>query len=118
LAAEDEANEEEDEEDTTSQLEVHPLILLVQRGETSKSFALANPGVREDHNEATNDRQISQEEVEVEDQAVTESLEDYNTHETGNSIIGVLPGDDESGAGDHGDDVEDKEEVGEPAGNW
>lgn len=43
LAAEDEANEEEDQEHTTSQLEVHLLVLLIQGGETGKSLGLANP---------------------------------------------------------------------------
>lgn len=43
LAAENEANEEEDQEHTTSQLEVHLLVLLIQSGETGKSLGLANP---------------------------------------------------------------------------
>lgn len=117
LAAEDEANEEEDEENTTRQLEVHLLVLLVQGGETSKGLALAHPRVREDHEEATNDGQVSQEEVEIEDQAVAESLNNHNAHESRNSVIRVLSGDDESGAGGHGENVEEEEDMGNSGWN-
>jgi hypothetical protein len=117
LATEDKSNEEEDQEDTASQLEVHLAILLVDLGETCKDLSLANPRIRQDHDQATNDREVSEEEVEIEDETVTKSLSDDNAHETGDGVVGVLSDDDQGGAGEHGDDVDKQEQVGDAGGN-
>lgn len=107
LSAENESNEEEDQEDTTSKLEVHLAILLVDLGKTSKDLCLANPRIRQNHDETTNDRQVSEEEVEIEDETVTKSLSDDNAHETGDGVVGVLSDDDKGGAREHSDDVDE-----------
>lgn len=67
LAAPDEADEQEDQEDTSCKLEVHLAVLLVNRGQTSKSLSFPDPGVRQYHHKSTNNGQIAQEEVHVED---------------------------------------------------
>ncbi len=116
-AAEDEAEEQENQQDTASQLEVHLPVLLVQRGETGKRLGLANPRVGQDHNQAADDGQVAEEEVEVEDETVAESLGDDDTHEAGDGVVRVLSDDDEGGAGNHGNHVGQKEEVGDAGGD-
>jgi hypothetical protein len=117
LSAEHEADEEEDEEHTTRELEVHLAVLLLNLGQASEGLGLANPRVRQDHQETTHDREVAQEEVQVKYQAITESLGDDNTDETGDGIFGVTAGDDQGGASDHCDDVYDEEEMGEAVWN-
>lgn len=116
--AEDEADKQENQEDATSELEVHLAVLLVDLGQTGKGLGLTDPRVGEDHDEATNDGQVAEEEVEVEDEAVSEGLGDDNGHEAGDGIVGVLADDDEGGAGKHGNDVDEKEKMGEATRNW
>lgn len=111
MAAEDKANEEEDEQDAASQLEVHLAVLLVDLGETGKSLGLSDPRVGQDHDEATNDGQVSEEKVQVEDEAVAEGLGHDDTHEAGDGVVGVLSDDDENGAREHGENVGEKEKV-------
>lgn len=113
FAAEDETDKEEDQENATSKLEVHLAILLIKLGQTSESLGLANPRVGKNHDETSNDGQVAEEEVEVENQAVTESLGYDNGNKTGNRIVGVLADDDESGTGNHGKNVSQQEEVGD-----
>ena len=55
LAAEDESDEEEDQEDSASKLEVHLAVLLLDLRESSESLRLADPGVRENHQQSTHD---------------------------------------------------------------
>lgn len=117
LSTEHEADEEEDEEHTTSELEVHLAILLLDLRQAGEGLGLAHPRVRQDHQETAHDRQVAQEEVEIEDQAVAEGLGDDNTDETGDGIFGVAAGDDEYGASGHCEDVDDEEEVGQAVGN-
>lgn len=117
VAAEDEANEEEDEQDTASELEVHLAVLLVKLGETSRSKLLADPRVGKDHEKTSHDGQIAKEEVEVEDEAVAETLEDNDANETKDTVVGVLSCNDHNGADSHGDYVYDEEEVGEAVGD-
>lgn len=111
LAAEDEADEEEDEEHATRQLEVHLAILLVECRQTGKGLGFPDPRVGQDHKQATADGEVAKEEVQVEDQAIAERLDDDDTHETSYRIVGVLPGDDERRATQHSDDVHNEEEV-------
>lgn len=117
MASEDKSNKEEDQKNTASQLEVHLAILLVESRESGKSLGLAHPRVRQDHEEATNDGKISEEEVEIEEQAIAESLGNNDTHETCDSIVRVLSGDDEDRASHHGNDVDDEENVGDTGRN-
>jgi hypothetical protein len=112
VAAEDEANKEEDKQDTARQLEVHLLVLLIERRQTSRSELLANPRVGKNHEQSSHDRQIAQEEVEVEDQAVSNALQNHDAHKTSYSVFRVFPCDDHDGGGCHDDYVDDEEEVG------
>jgi len=105
VATEDKSNEEKDEEDTTSELEVHLLVLLVERRQAGRSELLANPRVGEHHQQASHDGKIAEEEVQVKHQAVAESLENHNTDETRDSVFRVLPSDDHDRADRHEDDV-------------
>src|SRR5690242_1585846 len=55
VATEDKANKEENEQNTSSKLEVHFLVLLVELGKTGRGKLLANPGIRENHHETAHD---------------------------------------------------------------
>ena len=118
VATEDEADEEEDQQDTTSELEVHLAVLFVKLGETSGSKLLAHPRVGEDHEKAAHDGQIAQEEVQVEDETVAETLENNHANEAEDTVVGVLSCDDHNGADSHSDYVYDEEQVGEAAGDY
>ena len=72
LAGEDEANEQENEQHATGELEVHLAVLLVELGQAGGRELFADPAVGQDHEQAAHDTQVAQEEVEVEDQAVAE----------------------------------------------
>lgn len=111
LAAPDEADEQEDQENATSELEVHLSVLLVERRQASESLGFPDPRIGEHHQETTNDGQVAQEEVEVEDQAVAESLDHHDAHQTSDRVVGVLADDDHGGTGDHGNDVDNEEDV-------
>jgi hypothetical protein len=117
VAAEDEADEEEDEQDTASELEVHLAVLLVEGRETSRGELLADPRVGKHHQETAHDGQVAQEEVEVEDQPVSETLEHHDANETEDAVVRVLSCDDHDRADGHGDYVYDQEQVGEAVGD-
>lgn len=111
FSAEHKADEEENEEDTAGQLEVHLSVLLIELRQASENLGLPDPRVGQNHNQATNDREVTEEEVEVKDQAVSEGLGDNHPHKTSYSVIGVLSDDDECRAGNHSQDVNDEEQV-------
>ena len=117
VAAEDEADEEEDEENTARELKVHLAVLLVELRKTSRGKLLAHPRIRKHHQKSSHDGQVAQEEVEVKDESVAETLEDNDTNETDNTVVRVLSCDDHDGADSHGDYVYDQKKVGETAGN-
>lgn len=96
FAGEDKANEQEDEQHSASQLEIHLPVLLVKCRQARWSKSLPNPAVGKDHDETTHDREIAEEEVEVKDQAVSEGLRDHNTNESAYCVFRVLAGDDEN----------------------
>lgn len=96
LARENEADEEEDEQNTTGELEVHLAVLLLELGKSGKGLGLAHPRVGENHQETTHDRQVTQEEIEVKDETVPESLRDNYTHKTADGVLG-MPADDDEG---------------------
>lgn len=74
VPAEDEANEEEDQQDTACELEIHLLVLLIERRQTGRGELLANPRIRQNHKQTSHDGEIAQKEVQIEDQAVSETL--------------------------------------------
>ena len=88
LSREDEANEEEDQKDSTGELEVHLAVFLVNLRKTGRCKLLADPAIGKDHQETAHDGKIAQEEVEVEDQAIAKGLRNDNRGKTGNGLIG------------------------------
>lgn len=107
VAAENEADEEEDEQDATGELEVHLAVLLVELRETSRGELLAHPRIRKHHQQSAHNGQVAQEEVQIEDESVAEALEDDDTNEPDNTVVRVLSCDDHDGADGHGDYVYD-----------
>lgn len=107
---EDKAEEEEDEEDATGKQEVLPAVVLAERGQTGKACVARDHAFREDHEETTDDREIAQEEVEVEDETVAEALSNHDTDKTGDREFGVAFCDDRARRRHH--DLESKNIVG------
>ena len=108
LAAEGEANEEENEQDASRKEEASKFtcqenrsisrfgrdllflaVVLRKGGETSKEFLARVHRIAEDHEEATDDAEVAEEEVEVENEAITECLDNDNTEKTANCIFSV-----------------------------
>jgi len=75
-ASEDESNEEEDEKNTTGELHVHLAVLLVKLGQTGRDKLLANPRVGQYHEQTTDDTQVTKEEVQIENQTISQALRD------------------------------------------
>lgn len=98
LAGEDEANEQENEQHATGELEVHLAVLLVERGQAGKGLCLADPRVGEHHEQTTADGEVAEKEVEVEDEAIAERLEDDDAHQATDGVVRVLAYNDEGGA--------------------
>ena len=71
-------------------------VCFADCGYTSKTLIPGYHRVAEDHKKTTNNTQITQEEVEVEDEAVTESLNDYDAEETDNCVF-CVPFENDSG---------------------
>jgi hypothetical protein len=117
FSAEDKSNEEEDQENTTGKLEVHLTILLINLWQTCEGLGLSYPGIGQDHQETTHNGQVAEEEVKIKNEAISERLCDDHSNESSNSIIRVLSGDDKGGAGAHGDDVDNEEQVRETPWN-
>lgn len=111
VAAEHESNKEEDEENASSELEIHLLVLLVKLGKAGRRKLLAHPRVGEHHEQTAHDGQVAQEEVEVKDKAVANALQDHDGHESRNAVLGVLSENDAEGADGHEDDVGNEEHV-------
>lgn len=117
LAAKDEADKEEDEQDTARELEVHFPVLLIDLGESRKGLVLPNPGVGEHHEETAHHGEVAQEEVKVGNEAIAEGLGHNDNHKAADSVVGVFPDDDEGRANSHGEDVEQQEEVRDARGD-
>lgn len=84
-------------------------ILLRGQRQTGRRELLAHPAVAQDHKETAHDAEVAEEEVEVEDEAVAEGLGDDDPNEAKHGVFGVFADDDQRGAADHGDDIEEKE---------
>lgn len=111
FASKHKSNEQENEKYSASQLKVHFSVLLIQCGQPCWGKLLPNPAVGQHHYEAAHDRQVAQEEVDVEDQPIPEGLCDYNANETTNGIFGVFASDDEDGGDGHGENIDQEEQV-------
>ena len=66
-------------------------VVLRQSRETSEELLAGVHRVGEDHQETTNDGQVTEEEIEVEDETVTECLDDDNSEQTADRVLGVFP---------------------------
>lgn len=111
LAGENKSNEQEDQEHTASKLDVHLAVLLVKLGQTGWDKLLAHPGVRQHHEKTTDDTQVSQEEVQIKDETVPNTLGNNHDQQSRDGEFGLLAGDDEGGANGHGNNVDDQEKV-------
>lgn len=95
---EGESNKQKDEKNSSSELEVGPLVVLSNRGQAGKELATLVQRVRHDHQETTNDREVAEEEAGVKDQSVAQCLCHDNTKEGGRGVFSVFPCDDQDGA--------------------
>ena len=76
-------------------------VVLADGWKSSKRSSSGYHGVTEDHEQSTNDAQVTQEEIEVENEAVTEPLNDDNAEKSADSKFGVFLRDNGTGAGKH-----------------
>jgi len=86
-ALEDESDEEENEEHASRQLEVFTPVAFADGGQSGKGGFFVGHGVGEDHEETTDDGEIAEEEVEVEDETVAETLEDDDSKESKDGVF-------------------------------
>lgn len=117
VTREHESDEQEDQQHTPGQLEIHLPILLIQLRQARRGELLAYPRVGEDHQQAAHDREVAEEEVQIENETVAERLGYDDGDEAGDGLLGVLADDDEEGTGRHGEDVGDEEDVGDAVGD-
>lgn len=118
MAGEDKSNEEENQQHTTSKLDVHLAVLFIQLGQSGWDELLADPRVGENHEQTADDAEIAQEEVEIKDETITETLCDDNSEQAGDGDLSVPAGDDQERADGHCNDVKDEERVRDTPGNW
>ena len=109
LPREDEANEQENQQHPSRQLDILLPILLINRREARKPTPLPHPAIAQHHQQAPHDGQVAEEEVQIEDQAVAEGLRDHDGEEAAYGVFAVFADDDQGGAGGHGDNVEEEE---------
>lgn len=107
----DESNEQKDQQHPSRELEVHLAVLLIHLRQPGGRELLPHPAVGQHHQETTHDAEVAEEEIQVEDETVAESLGDDDAEETEDGVFAVLAGDDKGGTGDHGEDVDKEEEM-------
>lgn len=78
MASKDEPDEQEDQQHAPGELDVHLAVLLVELRQAGGDEPLADPRVRDDHEQAADDAEVAEEEVEVRDEAVADCLGDYD----------------------------------------
>lgn len=66
-----------------------------------KQLLLGSQRLAQDHEQATNDREVSEEEREIKDEAVAKGLGNDDTEETSDRLLDEAARDDQSRAGDH-----------------
>lgn len=118
LTGKHEADKKEDQEHPTGKLDVHLAVFLIKLGQAGGHELLAHPRVRQHHEQASDDTQIAEEEVKIEDETVTEALGDDHAEQAEDGIFRLFAGDDQEGAYRHGDNVEDKEGMREAPWDW
>jgi len=86
-------------------LEIFPPVVLSHAGDAGEKFLSRAQSVTEDHQQATDNGEVAEKEVEVEDETVTEALDNDDTEETADSIFRIALPNDRGRAGQHGEDV-------------
>lgn len=66
-----------------------PAVVLVQGGDACEVGLPLRHGFAEYHEKASNHRQVAEEEVQVEDQAIAKALQDDDAKKPANSYLGV-----------------------------
>jgi len=89
LSLKDKSNKEENEEHTSGEKEVFLSIGFADAWQTSKELFASDHGITENHKEATDDTEVTQEEIEVENKTVAKALDNNHSQETSNSIFTV-----------------------------
>jgi hypothetical protein len=74
-----------------------PAIVVTECRETSKCTLASDHRVGEDHQQATHNREVAEEEVDVEDESVAETLNEDDTQETSHRNFRVPLHDDARG---------------------
>lgn len=118
VAGEHEADEQEYQQHSSSELKIHFTVLLIDRRQSGRGKLFAHPRVTENHEESTHDAEVTQEKVQVEDKAVAKSLGDHNGEKAEDGVIGVFARDDENRADAHGKDIDGQEEMRETPWDW
>lgn len=118
FASEDESDKEEDQKHAPSKLKVHFAVLFVNLRESGGGKPLADPTVRQNHQESTHDGKVAKEEVQVEYKAVSKRLRNHNTQESRDGIFAVLSNDDEQRRRRHCNHIGNQEQVCDATGNY
>jgi len=105
--------EQEDEKDATGKEEIFLAICFADCGNSCEKLLAAKHGVAEHHYKSTDDAKVAEEEVEVENETIAETLNDYNAQKTAHGEFGVAFEDDSTRTGKHGDNIEEEEQVGD-----
>lgn len=87
FALKNEAKEKEDQEDSAGKEEVFPAVVLTKGWQAREDRFTGDHGIAENHEETTNNTQVAEEEVQVKDETITESLDNNNTEKTSNSVL-------------------------------
>lgn len=107
LAREDKPDKQENQQHAPSKLDVHLAILLIELRQARRDELLAHPRVGKHHKQAAHDAEVAEEEVQVEDQAVTEALRDDHGQQARDAELGAFPSDYQCRADAHSDNVND-----------
>jgi len=106
---ENEADKQENQENTSTQLDIHLLVTLVQSWKSSSHQSLSDPRFGQNEQKTTDDRQISKKEVEIKDESITNALHEDDSHQNSGSVFGLTASNHIYRGHGHGNDVEDQE---------
>jgi len=107
----DESEEQEDQEDTAGKQEVFLAVIFTDRRKPSEELLSRDHRFAENHDESTDDAQVAEEEVEVEDEAVSKTLNNNYSEETTDSVFCEALRYDGTRSDKHGNDVHEQEEM-------
>lgn len=85
----------------TTYLEVNPLVSLADARQACEDVLLLAERITENHEESSDDGEVAEEEVNVEDEAVSEALYDDDCEECAYGRLGEFAHDDGYGCCDH-----------------